>query len=196
MTLAFSLPKDNTYKVYLNQFINMIIDNYPNMTINGLTSDDMYDLSQGVYLASKGSVIVINSNNHYDVDWYPSKERANKDGITVNYDIANDWGQIKSFVKMYYSKNYVYSDVFGNNEPEYGYYPTSSSFPEYKSVSLPYGTPKSDDTFSTSTFVKVGRNIYPKPMDSKKTHIRIRIRKYSETPVDYVRVVRGFGFFS
>lgn len=194
MKLAFSLPKDNSFSIYLNQFVNLVIDKYPKMTINGLTGDDMYNLSQGIHMATKGSVIVIDNDNHYDIDWYPSKERAQRAGISNIYSIDSDWGTIKNFLKMYNDKNYVFQGVFSGTKEEK---PSFLYAPDYYGVyELPYGKPSSEKIIDTGTFVKVGNKIYPKyPVsDNNTTTLRIRIKR--STPSYKETTVRGFGLFS
>lgn len=192
MTLAFSLPKDNTFSIYLNNFVGMVIDKFPKLTINGMTSDDMYHLSQGIHRATKGSVVVISDDNHYDIDWYPSKERAQRAGISNIYDITNDWGTVKNFLKNYYDKNYVYTNLYGSEDSYYGKTSYVSAY------AVPYfDEPKKTSYLNTSTFVKVGNNIYPKyPVANTKksntTTIRIHIKKQPKP--NFVSFLTGFTF--
>lgn len=163
-TIAFVLPNNNNYAPMFNMFMNTVFTKFPKLTANGITLDDNYDFSQGVHNIGKGSVIVISSENVYDIDWYATKKDAERDGVRVMYNLEDDYNTIVRFLKSYYE------DKFSNRS-----FHTSYSIGSNKSI------------FDSQAYRRIDDKVYAKvPRASRESNYEFRnssVYKVTVTPI-------------
>ena len=136
-------------------FIDYIQKYYPELTIIGLEkNDDNTFNGAGIQYAPIGSIIELNHDNKYDVDWYQNEVWAMLNGVNTSLDLTNDWHEIKKDIHDYakhYAVYHAYNNFF-NNIPEK---------PEKNQIILKNGT----KITIFDAFIEVGNEIVSRYVD-------------------------------
>ena len=157
-TIAFKLPNSDNSSKYLNAIIETIREYYPKMTINGIHNlPGNRHIAEGISFANKGAIIVISSENTFDVDWYTNEDTARKDGISFIMELDRDYHRILDMIKSYY--NYHYNNVFKNAVQG----KTVKAF-DTEYARKTFGTYANSETevYEFDAYVRIGNKVFPK----------------------------------
>lgn len=104
MNFAFTLPTDKKDAETMKQsFLQLILSDYPTLSIIGIDfpKGRKVKLANGIANATANSVIVIDSDHAYDVDWYRDAKHAASDGVKPDGSLPEVWHELISFLNRF-----------------------------------------------------------------------------------------------
>ncbi len=138
MRIAFSFPKDNNkFETYKTMFIDLVTRKFPELTVNGLEADT-FNPSESIHLITVNGVVVIDSDNRYDVDFYPTIERAKRaEKIETILDFEKNYADIVQFLNIYYKNKQrnVFQSINGIYK-DCGYNQCNNCLYDYNSIRI------------------------------------------------------------
>ncbi len=104
MNFAFVLPKDrNSAERVKNEFITLLVNDFPTLSVVGIDFPKGVEVkaSASIVNATPNSVIVIDSDNQFDVDWFPNTKMAREYGVLPDVSMPEGWNALYAFLKRF-----------------------------------------------------------------------------------------------
>jgi hypothetical protein len=183
---AFYLPNanqdpTNKYKKY---FIDYVQKHHPTLTIIGLENDNEYLVpGSEIQYAWPGSVISLESNKTYDIDWYGSTFHALENGVKPQYELTRNWATIVRKLQEYESQYLLYKKPAQDFVTPDMY---TTGYTESYVINLSDGTKV--EVFPA--FIKIGLDIFPRYINQKDIFMTKKLfKKYTNVLDEITQIV-------